>query len=57
MIGKSASRNWGMKAKIEYLKKATREGVIVVIANGRANNVLINVLNNEAIGTIIYGEF
>ena len=58
MVGKSASLGiGGMKAKIEYLKKATREGVIVVIANGRANNVLINVLNNEAIGTIIYGEF
>ena len=56
MAGKSASLGiGGMKAKIEAAKKATKEGVIVVIANGRAQNVLIRILNNEEIGTIIYG--
>ena len=56
MAGKSASLGiGGMKAKIEAAKKATKAGVIVVIANGRANNILIRILNNEEIGTIIYG--
>ncbi|MBI2647184.1 glutamate 5-kinase [Candidatus Woesearchaeota archaeon] len=44
----------GMKTKIKAAKIATKSGVTVVIANGRANNTLTKVLNNENIGTIFY---
>ncbi len=44
----------GIKTKIDAAKLATNSGITVVIANGRASNVLIKVLNNEDIGTIFY---
>ena len=44
----------GMKTKIQAAKTATNAGASVVIANGRTENVLIKILNNEDIGTIFY---
>ncbi len=44
----------GMKTKVLAAKKATKGGTAVVIANGRKNNILPKILNNEDIGTIFY---
>ena len=44
----------GMKTKIQAAKKVTEAGAAVIIANGRKNNVLIDVINGNDIGTIFY---
>ena len=44
----------GMKTKIEAAKVATKAGTTVVIANGKASDILTKVLNNETVGTIFY---
>ena len=41
-----------MKTKIKSAKMATKAGAIVVIANGRKDNVLIKILKNEDNGAI-----
>ena len=46
----------GMKTKIKAAKMATRAGVTVVIANGRKDNVLNKIINNEEVGTIFYSK-
>jgi len=44
----------GMKTKIEAARMATKAGTLVVIANGRKNNVLNDILTNRDVGTIFY---
>jgi len=44
----------GMKTKIQAAKDATGAGATVIIANGRKENILLKVLNNEDVGTIFY---
>lgn len=44
----------GMKTKVEAAKKAIQAGITVVIANGKKNDVLLNILNNEETGTVFY---
>lgn len=44
----------GMKTKIQAAKAATKLGTTVVIANGRKDNILLKIINNEYIGTIFY---
>src|SRR3989344_2218752 len=44
----------GMKTKIQAAKDATKEGATVIIANGRRDNVLLDILNGKIIGTIFY---
>ena len=44
----------GMKTKIQAAKDATEAGATVIIANGRKENILLKVLNNEDVGTIFY---
>lgn len=55
-IGGKASQlgTGGMKTKIKAAKIATKAGITVVIANGKKDNVLLKVFNNEDIGTIFY---
>lgn len=42
----------GMKSKINAANLATKAGVTVVIANGKASNSLTKIINNDEIGTI-----
>lgn len=44
----------GMKTKIKAAKIATKTGIIVVVANGRKDNILIDIVNNKEAGTIFY---
>jgi len=44
----------GMRTKVKAAKIATQSGSYAVIANGRLDNVLIRIINNEDIGTIFY---
>ena len=44
----------GMKTKIIAAKVATNAGTTVVVANGKKDNSLVKLLNNENIGTIFY---
>lgn len=44
----------GMRAKILAAKKATKSGAAVIIANGRNNNVLAEILEGKETGTIFY---
>lgn len=44
----------GMKTKIEAAKTATKAGITVIVANGKKENVITNILNNEEEGTIFY---
>ena len=46
----------GMKTKINAAKTATKAGTTVIIANGKAPNVLLKILNNEETGTIFYSN-
>ena len=39
---------------IDDSKTAANAGTAVVVANGKTNNVLLKILNNEEIGTIFY---
>ncbi|MBI3027528.1 glutamate 5-kinase [Candidatus Woesearchaeota archaeon] len=41
----------GMKTKIKAAKIATKAGSNVIIANGKSNNVLFNIVNKKEIGT------
>jgi len=41
----------GMTAKVEAAKLATSSGVTVIIADGRESDVILKVVNGEAIGT------
>lgn len=44
----------GIHTKIKAAKTATKAGATVVIANGKQNNILLRILNNEDVGTIFY---
>ena len=44
----------GMKAKIQAAKKATGDGIAAIIANGRKDRVLIEIIKGKDIGTIFY---
>ena len=44
----------GMKTKIEAAKTATKAGITVIVANGKKENVITNILNNKEEGTIFY---
>ncbi len=44
----------GVQTKIQAAKTATKSGTTVVIANGKKNNILLKVLNNEDVGTVFY---
>ncbi|MBI2559165.1 glutamate 5-kinase [Candidatus Woesearchaeota archaeon] len=44
----------GVQTKIKAAKTATKAGTTVVIANGKKNEVLLKVLNNEDVGTVFY---
>ena len=44
----------GMKTKIQAAKKVTEAGATVIIANGRKENVLLNIIHGKEIGTIFY---
>ena len=44
----------GMKTKVEAAKTATRAGITVIVANGKKENVITNILNNREEGTIFY---
>ena len=46
----------GMKTKVQAAKTATESGTTVVIANGRINNVLIDLMNNKDVGTIFFAK-
>ena len=46
----------GMKTKIKAAKIATKSGTTVVIANGKKDNILLEILRNEDIGTIFYAK-
>ena len=46
----------GMKTKVQAAKTATKAGTVVVIANGRINNVLIDLMNNKDVGTIFFAK-
>jgi glutamate 5-kinase len=47
----SALSTGGMQTKLEAAKIVTRAGEGMIIANGRRNNVLIDIFNGEKIGT------
>ncbi|MBI2101221.1 glutamate 5-kinase [Candidatus Woesearchaeota archaeon] len=44
----------GIKTKLMAAKTATEAGAFVVIANGKANNILLKIVNNEDAGTVFY---
>ena len=44
----------GMKTKIQAAKKVTEAGAAVIIANGRKENVLLDIINGKEIGTTFY---
>lgn len=46
---KSSAGRGGMKSKYNIAKKVAEEGVEVIIANGETSNILIDLLNNNAI--------
>ena len=46
----------GMQSKIKAAKLATNAGTDVVIANGRAMNSILKVINNNGIGTNFYAK-
>ncbi len=46
----------GMITKIEAARMATQEGIHVVIANGSRHNVLYDLLDGKAIGTLFVGR-
>lgn len=41
----------GMYSKLEAIKRATASGIECVIANGKAKNVIIDIVNGEKVGT------
>ena len=53
-MGKGSSRLGlgGMKTKINAAKTATKAGTTVIIANGRKENVLLDIIKGKKIGTI-----
>lgn len=55
-VPKNTFGTGGMVTKILAAKKVTRMGEEMVIANGRAHNVLPRILAGEAIGTIFYPQ-
>ena len=44
----------GMNTKIKAAITAAKAGTTVIIANGRRNNILLKILNNEDVGTIFH---
>ncbi len=52
MTGKSSLGVGGIKSKIEAAKMATREGIKVIIANGKKENALVRLLKGEKEGTL-----
>ena len=44
----------GMKTKISAAKIATSKGTSTIVANGRAKDVLLRIINNQDVGTIFY---
>ena len=44
----------GMKTKVLAAKKAINNGTIVVIANGKKDNVITSIIHNRDVGTIFY---
>lgn len=44
----------GMQTKVKAAKMAMQSGAYVIIANGKANNVLLNIIDNKEVGTIFY---
>lgn len=46
----------GMQSKIKAAEVATKKGVDVVIANGKKDNVLLRILDNENVGTYFYSK-
>ena len=44
----------GMKTKINAAKIAASKGTATVIANGRTKDILLEIINNQDIGTIFY---
>jgi len=46
----------GMTTKLKAAKWATEHGIKTAIANGRIENVLIKILNQEKIGTLFYPQ-
>ena len=57
MSGKASNLGLGgMKTKIDAAKKATSRGTTVVVANGKRQNVIVDVLSNKEIGTLFYAK-
>ena len=54
--GSSALGIGGMKTKIQAAKTATGKGTAVIIANGRKENILIDILSGNEVGTIFYSK-
>ena len=52
--GSSALGIGGMKTKIQAAKEVTKAGGTVIIANGRKNGALIDIIEGKDIGTIFY---
>ena len=48
---KSSSGRGGMESKYEIGKKASLKGIPVTIANGKAENVILDIIENKEIGT------
>ena len=46
----------GMKTKVHAAKKATEAGTVVVIANGKTDNILIDIINKKNVGTIFHAK-
>ena len=44
----------GMKTKIKAAKIATKSGIAVVMANGKKDDILNKIINNESVGTFFY---
>ena len=46
----------GMKTKVDAARIATSNGAAAIIANGRAQDVLVKIIKNQEIGTLFYAK-
>ena len=53
---KSSRGTGGMKSKLEAVRTATAVGVNVIIAHGKRENVLDEIMNGDDLGTLFLGE-
>ncbi len=51
-VEKSALGKGGMNSKIEAARMVTESGEVMVVANGRSENILTHILDGEEVGTL-----